>query len=121
MTDFGTSLASGAVAGTAVDLLFYPLDTVKTRLQAKQGFIASGGFKGVYRGLGSVVVGSAPGGQHRHPTLMQGTTLRPFIAALFFTTYERLKSVIPKYGVASDPVNHMLSASGGEIVRPLSS
>lgn len=46
-----------------MDLLFFPLDTLKTRLQTKEGFIRSGGFKGVYKGLGSVVVGSAPGGQ----------------------------------------------------------
>lgn len=53
---------AGACAGTAVDLLFFPLDTLKTRLQASKGFVKSGGFKGVYRGVGSVLVGSAPGG-----------------------------------------------------------
>jgi solute carrier family 25 S-adenosylmethionine transporter 26 len=56
-------MASGAIAGTTVDLFFYPIDTLKTRLQSRQGFLASGGFKGVYKGLGSVAVGSAPGGQ----------------------------------------------------------
>lgn len=50
------------MAGTAVDLLFFPIDTVKTRLQSSQGFIRAGGFSGIYRGIGSVVVGSAPGG-----------------------------------------------------------
>lgn len=60
---FTSSLLAGGLAGTAVDCLFFPLDSFKTRLQAKQGFWASGGFKGVYRGLGSVVVGSAPGGE----------------------------------------------------------
>lgn len=50
------------MAGTAVDLLFFPIDTIKTRLQAAQGFSRAGGFRGVYKGVGSVVVGSAPGG-----------------------------------------------------------
>lgn len=45
-----------------MDLLFFPIDTVKTRLQAPQGFLAAGGFRGIYKGVGSVVVGSAPGG-----------------------------------------------------------
>jgi len=59
---FSTALAAGATAGLAVDLLFYPIDTIKTRLQSAQGFWKSGGFAGVYRGMGSVAVGSAPGG-----------------------------------------------------------
>ncbi len=57
-----TPCQAGGVAGTAVDLLFFPIDTVKTRLQSAQGFIRAGGFRGVYNGIGSVVVGSAPGG-----------------------------------------------------------
>lgn len=52
------------MAGTAVDLLFFPIDTVKTRLQSAQGFVKAGGFRGIYKGVGSVVVGSAPGGMH---------------------------------------------------------
>lgn len=59
-----TPYQAGGVAGTAVDLLFFPIDTVKTRLQSAQGFIRAGGFRGVYKGIGSVVVGSAPGGTH---------------------------------------------------------
>lgn len=52
------------MAGTAVDLLFFPIDTVKTRLQSAQGFVKAGGFRGIYKGVGSVVVGSAPGGMY---------------------------------------------------------
>lgn len=45
-----------------VDLFFYPIDTLKTRLQSNQGFIQSGGFKNIYKGVGSVALGGAPGG-----------------------------------------------------------
>ena len=45
-----------------VDLCLYPLDTIKTRMQAKEGFFKSGGFKGIYRGIGAVAIGSVPGG-----------------------------------------------------------
>jgi hypothetical protein len=38
-------------------------DTIKTRLQSQQGFLASGGFRGIYSGLLSAVIGSAPGGK----------------------------------------------------------
>ena len=71
---FQTALLAGALAGTTVDLSLFPLDTLKTRLQSSQGFFASGGFRGIYRGVGSAVVGSAPG------------------AAFFFVTYETVKS-----------------------------
>jgi hypothetical protein len=53
---------AGGAAGTSVDLLFFPIDTVKTRLQSPQGFVKAGGFRGIYKGVGSVVVGSSPGG-----------------------------------------------------------
>ncbi|KAF1968331.1 mitochondrial carrier [Bimuria novae-zelandiae CBS 107.79] len=67
------SLIAGGLAGTTVDLSLYPLDTLKTRLQSSSGFTASGGFTGIYRGVGSAIVGSAPG------------------AALFFITYDSIK------------------------------
>ena len=53
----------GCVAGPAVDIALYPIDTVKTRLQSAEGFFKAGGFKGVYRGLSSAALGSAPAGQ----------------------------------------------------------
>lgn len=83
-------------------MALYPLDTLKTRLQSSQGFVASGGFQGVYRGLGSVVIGSAPS------------------AALFFASYEHAKILLPRLVPALDrtdaaAVLHMISASLGEI------
>ena len=56
------SFQAGGLAGTSVDLLFYPIDSIKTRLQADRGFYKAGGFRGIYNGVASVIVGSAPGG-----------------------------------------------------------
>ncbi|THV06535.1 mitochondrial carrier [Dendrothele bispora CBS 962.96] len=94
---FLQSLTAGGAAGTAVDLLFFPIDTIKTRLQSAQGFTRAGGFSGIYKGVGSVVVGSAPG------------------AAVFFSTYDTLKKTLPVQG----PLNHMISASVGEVAACL--
>ncbi|KAK4455080.1 hypothetical protein QBC34DRAFT_445394 [Podospora aff. communis PSN243] len=97
---FQTALLAGALAGTTVDLSLFPLDTLKTRLQSSSGFFASGGFRGIYRGVGSAVVGSAPG------------------AAFFFCTYEATKSALLSRRSAdaeSTPAEHMLAASLGEI------
>lgn len=121
---FTTALVAGGIAGTTVDLTLFPLDTLKTRLQSAQGFFASGGFRGIYRGVGSAALGSAPG------------------AAFFFCTYEATKTFLADArrrnitacttdntsiggeGVggidqenagSSSAVDHMLAASLGEI------
>ena len=51
------------MAGFMVDVSLFPIDTIKTRLQTPVGFWQAGGFRGIYSGLGSVAVGSAPGGK----------------------------------------------------------
>ncbi|KAF2401284.1 mitochondrial carrier [Trichodelitschia bisporula] len=109
---FLRSLLAGALAGTTVDLSLYPIDTLKTRLQSSAGFFPSGGFTGIYRGIGSAVVGSAPG------------------AALFFVTYDTTKRALarpkPAYTAtgtpyaappspAAEPLIHMAAATAGEI------
>ena len=108
-----TLIQSGAVAGTTVDLLFFPIDTLKTRLQSAQGFVKAGGFKGVYKGVGSVALGSAPGGT-------QAPCCRKFsltaVAAAFFTTYDTLKRNI-KMPKGWEPMSHLIAASCGEVVR----
>lgn len=53
---------AGAFAGVAVDVSLFPIDTLKTRLQAAGGFLANGGWHGIYKGIGSVSAGSAPSG-----------------------------------------------------------
>lgn len=92
---FQAALVAGALAGTMVDLSLFPLDTLKTRLQSAGGFFAAGGFGGVYRGVGSALVGSAPG------------------AAVFFCTYEAVKARLP---AGAPPAGaHMLAAGLGEV------
>ena len=48
-----------------MDAGLFPLDTLKTRLQSPDGFVKSGGFQGVYSGLGTAVLGSAPTGIYK--------------------------------------------------------
>jgi len=116
LTPFTKSLLAGGLAGTTVDLSLYPIDTLKTRLQTSSGFFAAGGFRGVYRGVGSALVGSAPG------------------AALFFAVYDGTKRALaarrapapaysaegrrygaPDASAAAEPLGHMLAASAGEV------
>ncbi|KAI0205781.1 mitochondrial carrier [Astrocystis sublimbata] len=110
---FTAALLAGGIAGTTVDLSLFPLDTLKTRLQSSAGFFPSGGFRGVYRGIGSAVVGSAPG------------------AAFFFCTYEGVKDILSqarrrrdsvqggsggrRSAWASEALEHMAAASLGEV------
>ena len=101
------------MAGTTVDLSLYPIDTLKTRLQSSAGFYGSGGFRGVYAGVGSALVGAAPG------------------AAFFFVSYESVKTMLkrkreqdaPLAAVGglrvsdawAEPAEHMIAASVGEV------
>ncbi|XP_014107157.1 S-adenosylmethionine mitochondrial carrier protein isoform X3 [Parus major] len=96
------ALAAGGIAGVCVDLILFPLDTVKTRLQSPQGFRKAGGFRGIYAGVPSTAIGSFPN------------------AAAFFITYENVKSVLP-HGSSSylSPATHMVAASLGEVVACL--
>ncbi len=94
---WGTALVSGGAAGTTVDLVLFPLDTVKTRLQSASGLRASGGLARLYSGLGPVLAGSAPG------------------AAAFFCTYETAKRELTSLSGQSGPWVHMASASLGEV------
>ncbi|WPG99010.1 Hypothetical protein R9X50_00181200 [Acrodontium crateriforme] len=102
---YARSLIAGALAGTTVDTSLFPLDTLKTRLQSSAGFWNAGGFRGVYNGIGSAVVGSAPG------------------AALFFVTYEGVKgSAFIQRNLSKDggrdgggALGHMIAASLGEV------
>ena len=88
------SLVAGGVAGLAVDTLLFPLDTIKTRLQA-----GSSGLQGwvrvrqLYSGLGPVLLGSVP------------------CAALFFLFYDGSKEMLG----GNRWTVHMVAASIGEV------
>ena len=102
-----TYLLAGGIAGLSVDLVLYPIDTIKTRMQSAAGLWKSGGFRNLYAGLTSVAVGSAPG------------------SALFFLTYEYSKKRLSaafndNNDVAVSPtaaaLTHCMSAGFGESV-----
>lgn len=95
-TPFFISLIAGGLAGTTVDITLFPIDTLKTRLQSPKGFVAAGGFRGIYNGLGAAALGSAPG------------------AALFFSTYEYLKVRVNALGIGDPAIGHCVAASCGE-------
>lgn len=91
---FFCALFSGAVAGPCTDIMLYPIDTIKTRLQASQGFYKAGGFRGIFSGLAPAAIGSAPG------------------SMLFFCTYEKTKQYVAPIGhTATDSI----AAAAGEL------
>eukprot|EP00035_Acanthoeca_spectabilis_P019723 m.429434 g.429434 ORF g.429434 m.429434 type:complete len:276 (-) comp17004_c0_seq1:1097-1924(-) len=100
VSPFVASMVAGAAAGAAVDVSLFPLDTLKTRLQAAEGFWKAGGFRGIYNGVGAAFIGGIPG------------------AALFFTAYDttRLK-LQDAYG--ESPAVDMVASSVGETVACL--
>ncbi|PFH61743.1 hypothetical protein XA68_16363 [Ophiocordyceps unilateralis] len=69
---------AGAVAAFTVDVIIYPLDTYKTRLQSRD-FVQAAVPKGsLYQGIGVVVLATLPA------------------AGVFFSTYEKAKSVLSR-------------------------
>ncbi|CAG5121284.1 unnamed protein product [Candidula unifasciata] len=101
-TRFQVALLAGGAAGTSVDVILFPLDTIKTRLQSEAGFFKSGGVRGIYSGLLSAALGSAPG------------------AALFFTAYESTKKLFSgHFSKQFESVGHMTAASVGEVTACL--
>ncbi|XP_074861938.1 mitochondrial S-adenosylmethionine carrier protein isoform X4 [Carettochelys insculpta] len=97
--EFWVSLTAGGIAGVCVDLILFPLDTIKTRLQSPQGFKKAGGFRGIYAGVPSAAVGSFPN------------------AAAFFVTYEYVKCMLHAASTPYlNPVTHMVAASFGEVI-----
>ncbi|KAE8573999.1 S-adenosylmethionine mitochondrial carrier protein homolog isoform X2 [Halyomorpha halys] len=94
-----TTFLAGAAAGLLVDCALFPLDTLKTRLQSQYGFWRSGGFRGVYQGIGPTAVGSAP------------------CAALFFLSYNGFKYTCqPLVEPHQDFMVHMTAAAISEVV-----
>jgi solute carrier family 25 S-adenosylmethionine transporter 26 len=99
---FTMALIAGGIAGTTVDVALHPIDTLRCRLQSQEGFMKAGGFKGMYRGIGSAALGSAPG------------------AAAFFSTYETGKKVLRNMSGGQEASWHHATASScGEVAACL--
>lgn len=88
------SLLAGGTAALVVDCIIYPLDSIKTRSQAKGGFLKNGGYKGLYKGVTSVAACTIPS------------------ASVFFFTYEKFKEAVPLQG----SLNHLVSSSLAELI-----
>ncbi|EDU40119.1 Mitochondrial carrier [Pyrenophora tritici-repentis] len=93
-------LIAGAIAAFTVDLLVYPLDTIKTRIQSpnyarvytntRTGKVDPKLFRGVYQGIGSVIVATLPS------------------SGAFFTTYEHTKSLFTHWNTTATSPNGIL-------------
>ncbi|KAF4556945.1 putative mitochondrial carrier protein 30 [Elsinoe fawcettii] len=99
---------AGAFAAFSVDLLVYPLDTLKTRIQSpeyKKLFLNAGTntvnraalFRGLYQGLGSVIIATLPS------------------SGAFFTTYEGVKHLLSSTSLPQ-PLIHSTASSLAELV-----
>lgn len=108
-------LLAGAFAAFTVDLLVYPLDTIKTRWQSpdfsRLFYNASSNtlnrralFRGAYQGVGSVIIATLPS------------------SGAFFTTYEGVKAFLNAHAHSlphaslPDPLIHAAASSVGELV-----
>merc|ERR1712087_200487 len=101
-TPFSLALIAGGCAGTTVDVVMYPLDTLKTRMQSTVGFWKAGGFTGGYNGVLATALGAAPG------------------AAMFFSAYEGMKPKLQALnGGREHWLQHACSASCGEVAACL--
>ena len=98
---FVTGLLSGAVAGTTVDLILFPLDTVKTRLQATAGAkLSLKTFQGIFNGVAPAIAASAP------------------CAATFFGAYDSFKRILKeKLPENCDTLAHAGAAAGADLVQ----
>ncbi|OIW31856.1 mitochondrial carrier [Coniochaeta ligniaria NRRL 30616] len=99
-------LIAGAAAAFTIDLLVYPLDTIKTRLQSQdfvKTYASTAGvkqapatlFRGLYQGVGSVIIATLPA------------------SGVFFTTYEATKQLYTNILPSSLPQPFVHSAASG--------
>jgi solute carrier family 25 S-adenosylmethionine transporter 26 len=140
---------AGAIAAFTVDLLVYPLDTIKTRIQSPEyaklytnpqtGKLNPALFRGVYQGLGSVIIATLPSCKNIHLLsscfyrILKALGREQIIffdnadtrtAGAFFTTYERTKTLFTRlnttssspHGVLPIAVVHASASSLAELV-----
>eukprot|EP01041_Mallomonas_annulata_P008171 gene8171-16792_t len=96
-----TGMVSGAFAGATVDIILFPIDTIKTRLQSKAGITFSiSVLANMYNGILPAIAASAPS------------------AATFFGAYDSLQRyLVPRFKAEHQPFAHMLSACGGNLAQ----
>ncbi|TIC14920.1 hypothetical protein E3Q13_03504 [Wallemia mellicola] len=89
---------AGSIAAFSVDMLVYPLDTIKTRYQsAPKGIsLLSISYRNLYAGVGPVVAATLPS------------------AAVFFTTYEQLGGLLRKSTSFSAPITQIIASNIAE-------
>jgi solute carrier family 25 S-adenosylmethionine transporter 26 len=88
------AVLAGSVASATVDTVIYPLDTLKTRMQAPAGFRRSGGFVNLFAGVVPTALSAIPGG------------------AVFFGVYEPAKQLIGGDGEPSAAWSRDATAAG---------
>lgn len=105
-TSFMTHIVAGSSAGLMEHLVMYPVDTIKTHLQAQRGIcpdrsivsatsslLREGGFMRLWRGASSMLMGCVP--SH----------------ALYFTVYEETKEAFGGNGIGHHPLAAAASGS----------
>lgn len=133
------AIQAGATAAFTVDLLVYPLDTLKTRIQspdyAKSIYVnkATGKpsphlFRGLYQGVGSVIIATLPACMSSIRQKAIRAVLIRHTAGAFFITYERTKALFtrlnnkasksgnPGTGLIPTPLIHAAASSLAELV-----
>lgn len=88
--DYTYLFQSGGVAGLTVDLILFPMDTIKTRLQSRQGFWTAGGFRRIYAGIGPAAVGSIPSGTELGRFTVSRSMIPPFFCSCLIFLYLRV-------------------------------
>ncbi|KAK8792768.1 hypothetical protein WA158_004932 [Blastocystis sp. Blastoise] len=96
---FLANLISGAFAGASTDLILFPLDTLKTRLQAHKSSLKIKTTSSLFKGLAPALAGSIPS------------------SAIYWCTYEMSKTVfgsqsVPEYLL---PFVHLSSVAVADI------
>ena len=102
---FITASLSGGIAGTSIDLVLFPIDSIKTRLQAsstQKNFIQSAADISKYKGLASAMAASFP------------------CAATFWLSYEyskyAIRQLLPTQNIH---VQHLIASSIAEVCQAI--
>ena len=108
MNTFATATLAGGVAGTSIDFVLFPIDSIKTRLQAtsnKVDYIKQAETVSKFRGLASAMAASFP------------------CAATFWLSYEFSKYCLHSSQAANSVLNvhlqHVIASSVAETCQAL--